>query len=110
MIVPLLLVSLGLILAYVGSRKQLSRLQFLIVAFFLGGGAVTVLFPQITTRVAQLFNVGRGADLLLYFAVLCGVFVSANFYFRFKQTERRLTDIVRQIAIQSAEKPPCRTS
>lgn len=105
MIVPLLLISLALILAYIGSRKQLSRLQFAIVALFLTGGGVTVVFPQVTTRVAQVFNVGRGADLLLYFAVLCGVFIAANFYFRFKQTERQLTDIVRQLAIQSAVKP-----
>jgi hypothetical protein len=105
MIVPLLLTSLALLLAYVGSRNQLSRGQFLIVAMFLTIGAITVLFPQVTTQVARIFDVGRGADLLLYFAVLCGVFIAANFYFRFKQSERQLTEIVRQIAIQSAARP-----
>lgn len=105
MIVPLLLVSLALILAYIGSRKQLSRAQFAIVALFVAGGALTVVFPQVTTRVARLFHVGRGADLLLYFAVLCGVFIAANFYFRFKEMERRMTEIVREQAIQSAVKP-----
>jgi hypothetical protein len=33
------------------------------------------------------------------------VFIAANFYFRFKQSERQLTEIVRQIAIQSAARP-----
>jgi hypothetical protein len=49
--------------------------------------------------------VGRGADLLLYFAVLCGVLIAANFYFRFKETERMLTEIVRRIAIQNPSYP-----
>jgi hypothetical protein len=105
MIVPLLLTSLALILAYVGSRNQLTRPQFLVVATFVTIGGLTVLFPQVTTQVARLFNVGRGADLLLYFAVLAGVFLAANFYFRFKQTERQLTEVVRQLAILSAVKP-----
>lgn len=56
-------------------------------------------------RVAAWVNVGRGADLLLYFSVLCGVLIAANFYFRFRETERILTEIVRQMAIVSPQYP-----
>jgi len=105
MIVPILLLFLALILAYIGSRKQLSKLQFLFVFLFFAGGALAVVFPDLSMRTAALFNVGRGADLLLYFAVLCGVLVSANFYFRFKETERVLAELVRQLAIQSPVRP-----
>jgi hypothetical protein len=105
MIVPILLSFLALILAYIGSRKQLSRLQFLFVFLFFAAGAVAVLFRDSTMELAAFLNVGRGADLLLYFAVLCGVLIAANFYFRFKETERVLADIVRQIAIQNPTRP-----
>ena len=105
MIVPLLLTGLGLILAYIGSRKELSKIQFLIVTLFFLMGATGVLFQDLSMRVAAWFHVGRGADLLLYFSVLCGVLVAANFYFRFKQTERRLEDIVRRLAILTAQTP-----
>lgn len=105
MIVPILLVALALILAYVGSRKQLSRMQLAFVWLFFAAGALGVVFPQLTMRAAALLNVGRGADLLLYFSVLCGVLVAANFYFRFKQTERVLAEIVRQLAIQAPLHP-----
>ena len=114
MIVPLLLLGLALILAYIGSHRHLSKLQLLFVAAFLGMGAVTVLKPSLANRVAASLNVGRGADLLLYFAVLCGVLAVANFYFRFKQNERAMIAIVRQLALltplQPSEEKPCRKS
>src|SRR5690348_6791364 len=101
MITPVLLAFLALILAYVGSHRNLSKLQFLFVALFFAAGGLFVLFPDLATLAARSLNVGRGADLLLYFAALSGVLVAANFYFRFKQTERVLTEIVRQLAIAS---------
>jgi hypothetical protein len=33
------------------------------------------------------------------------VLIAANFYFRFKQTERVLGELVRQLAIQSPARP-----
>jgi hypothetical protein len=105
MIVPILLTGLALILAYIGSRKQLSKLQFLFVALFFLLGAIGVVFQDSSMRVAAWLHVGRGADLLLYFSVLCGVLIAANFYFRFKETERTLTEIVRQVAILSPQSP-----
>ena len=106
MIVPILIIGLGLILAYIGSRKRLSKLQFLFVFLFFAIGAIGVLFPGLTMQAAALVGVGRGADLLLYFAVLCGVLIAANFYFRFKETEHTLSEVVRQLALQSPQRPP----
>jgi small membrane protein len=105
MIVPILLIGLALILAYIGSRKQLSRTQLLFVLLFFSIGVVSVLFQPLTTRAAAYLNVGRGADLLLYFSVLCGVLIAANFYFRFKETERILVEVVRKMAILSPRHP-----
>lgn len=105
MIVPILLIGLALILAYIGSRKQLSRTQLLFVLLFFAIGAVSVLFQPLTMRAAAFLNVGRGADLLLYFSVLCGVLIAANFYFRFKDTERILVEVVRKMAILSPRHP-----
>jgi hypothetical protein len=105
MIVPVLLLFLGLIFAYIGSRRELSRLQLLVVLAFFATGALAVVFSGATMRVAAFFGVGRGADLLLYFSVLCGVLIAAHFYFRFKETERVLAELVRGLAIQSPIRP-----
>jgi hypothetical protein len=105
MIVPVLLLLLALILAYIGSRRELSKLQFVFVFLFFAAGGVAVIFRDSTMELAALLGVGRGADLLLYFAVLCGVLIAANFYFRFKETERVLADVVRRIAILHPIRP-----
>jgi small membrane protein len=105
MIVPVLLAGLALILAYIGSHRSITRFQLLFIAAFFAAGAIMVLHPEMANRVAALMNVGRGADLLMYFAVLCGVLVCANFYFRFKQNEQVVTTIVRQLALLSPMQP-----
>jgi hypothetical protein len=105
MIVPVLLLGLALIFAYIGSHRNLSQLQLLLVTAFFGAGAVLVVSPELATRTAAVLNVGRGADLLLYFAVLCGVLAAANFYFRFKQNEQVLIQIVRKLAILAPVRP-----
>jgi hypothetical protein len=106
MIVPILLLGLALILAYIGSHRHLSKVQLLFVAGFLGVGAIMVLRPNLANRVAGALNVGRGADLLLYFAVLCGVLAVANFYFRFRRNEQVVIAIVRQLALFTPMQPP----
>ena len=114
MIVPVLLLGLALILAYIGSHRSISRLQFIFITAFFAVGGSLVLAPELADRAAAAVNVGRGADLLMYFAVLCGVLIAANFYFRFKQNEQVLTTIVRQLALLSPTQPPedpsCRKS
>jgi len=105
MIVPVLLIGLALILAYIGSHRHLSKVQFLFVSGFFGVGAVMVVWPDLANRSAAVLRVGRGADLLLYFAVLCGVLVAANFYFRFKQQEQVTIAIVRQLALLKPMRP-----
>jgi len=106
MIVPILLIGLALILAYVGSHRNLSKSKLLFLVTFFGIGAVMILWPELANRFAGILHVGRGADLLLYFTVLCGVLVAANFYFRFKQNEQVLITIVRQLALLTPMRPP----
>jgi hypothetical protein len=110
MIVPILLTGLALIFAYIGSRKQLSAVQLVFVVVFFAIGAVSVLFQELTMRAAAYLHVGRGADLLLYFSVLCGVLAAAHFYFRFKEMERTLIEVVREIAILSPQHPIAESS
>ena len=106
MIVIVLLLGLALILAYIGSRRRLTQGQLLFVTIFFVAGAAMVVRPDCATRAANMMNVGRGTDMLLYFAVMCGVLIAANFYFRFKQNDQVQITIVRQLAILTPMRPP----
>jgi hypothetical protein len=85
-----------------GVRMQAGkRLAF--VAFLLLN-AVAVLRPEGTTWVAKnVFGVGRGADLLLYALIVTFVFAVINFYIRLRESEQRVTQLARAVAIRDAE-------
>jgi small membrane protein len=101
---PLIIIGLVLIAVYAGT-KRLSGLQILVVAGVTIIGALLVVFPNASTRVANLLGVGRGTDLVFYLAVLVGLFVASNFYFRFKRQEAALIALARQSAIDHAHEP-----
>ncbi|MGH9664020.1 MAG: DUF2304 family protein, partial [Bryobacteraceae bacterium] len=99
MITIIFLVVLVLLAAYIGSQRRLSVLEAAAVFCMLATGATMVAFPDLANAIARRLNVGRGADLLLYLLALSGVFVAANFYFRFRQIHESLVVLVRHLAI-----------
>jgi hypothetical protein len=84
-----------------GVRLQASKRVAFIAFLMLNGYAV--LRPDDVSRVANLVGVGRGTDLLLYMLIVAFVFGTLNMYMRLRETERRLTDLARAVAIQHAE-------
>jgi small membrane protein len=81
----------------VQANKRLAFFVFLIANVY------AVLRPDDVSRLANLIGVGRGADLVLYLLVVAFVFVVINFYPKMKESERRLTDLARSIALRDAE-------
>ncbi|GII22472.1 DUF2304 domain-containing protein [Planosporangium mesophilum] len=77
--------------------KRLAFIAFLLL------NAVAVVYPEATTWVAHLFGVGRGADLLLYALIVTFVFAVINFYLRLRESEQRVTELARAVAIRDAE-------
>lgn len=84
-----------------GLRMQVGkRLAFVA---FIGVNVYGVLRPDDLTRVANHVGVGRGADLLLYGLLVSAVFVVVNTGLRFRAVERRITGLVRALALHEAE-------
>ncbi len=101
----LLLGIVGFLIMFVrgqhGVRMQASkRLAF---SLFVVLNAVAVVWPDGTTRIAKLFGIGRGVDLLLYLLIVTFVFVVINFYLRLRESEQRVTELARAVAIRDAE-------
>jgi hypothetical protein len=102
----LLLVAIaGFLIMFVrgqnGVRMQASkRLAF--VAFLLLN-AYAVVRPDDTSTVAHWFGIGRGVDLLVYLLIVTFVFAVINFYLRLRDSEQRVTELARAVAIRDAE-------
>ncbi|EEH63780.1 hypothetical protein HMPREF0044_0799 [Gleimia coleocanis DSM 15436] len=106
LIKTLLVLSLAL-LAYgiIRPVKSASHLAIrrLGMLFFIGVAAVTAVFPQIVTYVAQYLGIGRGADLLLYGLTIAFFSSLATAYRKDSATERKLTKLARTIALSDVQ-------
>jgi hypothetical protein len=108
MIIKILLIS-GVIGAVVyalrGSQsstnlaiRRLGGILFALVA------AISIIFPDSVTWIAQAVNVGRGTDLVLYILVIAFLYVSIALYQRLHVLERRLIDLTRELALMHGDR------
>jgi hypothetical protein len=97
-VVALFLLRASAGVAHLAIRRVL-LLVFALVAM------VSILAPGWVTRLANLVGVGRGTDLLLYGLIVAFLGYTATSYRRFRQIERRLTELTRQIALDEAPPP-----
>lgn len=64
------------------------------------GGIAVTLIPKITERLASVFGVGRGVDLVVYAAVAVLFFLVFKLFVSLERLERKLTDVVRNDALK----------
>ena len=84
--------------AHVGLRAGIR-----LAAVCLTGAAIAaVIDPDLLTRVANDVGVTRGTDLVLYLFIVIFVATSIGTYFRFREQDRRLVEVVRASAIREA--------
>ena len=87
-----------------GARAQAIRRIGLVV--FAAFAAVSILFPDVWTRLANKVGVGRGADLVLYALVVAFLSFTVTTYLRFRDLETNYTRLARKIALSDAPTPP----
>jgi hypothetical protein len=81
--------------------KLLDRLLFII--FFMTG-VFFIIYPDITTSIAHTIGINRGADLIFYLAIVFFFFGLILLYSMNKELEKKLTDLIRNDAIENAGK------
>lgn len=98
--VLILLFGVGTFLYFrFGRTRAFDRLIMVILAL---SGILMIIDPDLTTNLANLIGVGRGADLLVYFGFTMTFFVALFLYSKLRGLESRLTELVRAIAIKDA--------
>jgi small membrane protein len=84
--------------AHVGLRAGMR-----LAAIALTGAAIaSIINPNLTTSAANLVGVTRGTDLVLYLFIVIFIATSIGSYFRFREQDRRLVEVVRASAIREA--------
>jgi hypothetical protein len=68
--------------------------------------AVAIARPGITIVVANFLGIGRGADLVMYCAILAGIAGFFAVFLRLRRLDHELTLVVRQLALLEVRRPP----
>ena len=97
--------TIGALLAVWALRGWVSHRMTAIFALVLVGAASAIIWPEATTRVARAVGIGRGADLLLYIAVVAMIVGFFWVYIRLIRLRRNLTLLVRHLAQAQARGP-----
>jgi hypothetical protein len=107
-IVQVLLIASFVAVAFLSLRHRSDdRSQALRIVTVISVGALiatAVLFPGLVTSVAKLVGVGRGADLVLYVVAVVVMYLVVNTHLRMRDLERSITELVRQQALDTAER------
>jgi hypothetical protein len=85
-----------------GARAQAIRRIGLVV--FAAFAAVSILFPDVWSRLARMVGVGRGTDLVLYALVVAFLSFTVTTYLRFRDLETNYTRLARRIALEAVER------
>jgi len=85
-------------------QKIISFLEALLWSFLWLGAIFIVILPQFTNTIANIFGVGRGADLILYFAISIQFFLIFRLFVQQERLERKITKMIEQIALKDLKK------
>ncbi|MDF1496529.1 MAG: DUF2304 domain-containing protein [Patescibacteria group bacterium] len=108
MLIQILLI-LGFVLAFAVTWRRfrqnvISISEALLWSLLWLSGIAVTLIPKITERLASLFGVGRGVDLVLYLAVAIQFFLIFKLFILNEQTERKITNLVEREALSQIKK------
>jgi hypothetical protein len=102
--ISLILAALGLLVVLLRSRAsaQSRAWKKLILVALVAVAIASILRPEMTTRAAHVFGVGRGTDFVLYLLTAVFLYVVTGFYLKFRDVERQLTILARRVALDEA--------
>ncbi len=96
-----LILSLVFILISYLRRFRRPALDKILVSLLLVAGIVFVINPDVTTKLAHLLGIGRGADLIFYLAMLGFCYIIIILYSKINKLEDQLTTLIRRQAFDA---------
>jgi small membrane protein len=94
-----LLVSFSMLIIYSLKLIFNGHITGIIIGIFATIASVIVIVPEIAGQLANLFGVGRGADLLLYLSFAIGMIMFLHVISKIHTQDKKITELVRFIAI-----------
>lgn len=100
-----LLTFIVFLIVYAWTQRARSKLVANSVMLICVIGAGLVIYPDSATNLAQAVGIGRGADLITYLFIVIVMVAIFNLHLSTRSEQRRLTKLVREIALLTAQQP-----
>lgn len=71
---------------------------------------LVIWIPKVTSSVAQILGIGRGADLIIYSSIIIIFYLVFRIYVKFEDIERQITQIVQAVALKKLPDKPANKS
>jgi len=84
-------------------RREVKWTEFLSWLIFWFAVGIAFIIPDSLTRLANILGIGRGADLVLYVAVVVLFYLIFRIFVRLEKMERNITKVVRDKALENME-------
>lgn len=94
----LLIAALLLFVVYIFRLRSefLDRFVYLACTLL---GVIFVIDPELSTRLANMLGIGRGADLIFYLFIIASLFYAVATRSRLRRMEQQITHMVRMYAL-----------
>lgn len=100
-IVLIVVLGAALLLTWKRARERvIRRREALLWTVLWLGAALVVLWPDVTTRVAEFVGIGRGADLAVYGSVILLFILVFRLHVALDKLERNITKLVRKDSLR----------
>lgn len=111
MIQILVTIVIAFILVKTGMRYRKKEISTRLFGFWVLFWIVAGIFfwmPELSDRIAEVLEVGRGVDAIVYISLVILFYALFRIFNRFERMERELTKLVREIAILDGTKSEAR--
>ncbi len=81
-------------------EKNLKGREAFFWLVFWGAAVLVLLYPGVSTFTSNIFGVERGADFIIYLAIILLAYMIFRLYAKLTHLERNITKIIRTIAIR----------
>jgi hypothetical protein len=83
---------------------DLSLFGFLFWSGLFGSAIIFVLFPNISSEVAKLLNIGRGVDAILYVSITLLFYLVFRLYIYLEDIRHDITELIQKLAMKEIKK------
>lgn len=66
---------------------------------------IIIWIPGVTTHIAKIIGIGRGADLIIYGSIITLFYLIFRIYVKLEDIERQITQLARKFALRNVSKP-----